>query len=296
MSALDIETKRKLREMGAGELLTALEAQDDALAANLPFAERVRLAVDDAHTEFTDTKISGLIRRAGPRYPDPHLRRLDLVEERGLDRGVLAELGSCSFITGHRNVVFQGFTGSGKSYLGSALAKAACRHRYRTHVIRMPDLEEAWILAHDKPLGASKFLRKHVGFGLLMLDEWLLDPLDELTRSVLPELMERRYDIGSTVLCTQYPKKDWHHRSVAGSTPTRSRTGSFTPQSETTPGARTCARTRQAPTRGDDERRRYPARPPLALNRNFTGSQTHEPVAPTTPNTHPSPRVVCACW
>lgn len=182
---IDVETKRKLREMGAGDLLGALEAQDDALAAALPFGERIRLVVDDAHTAYTDTKIAGLLRRAGLRYPAADLRALDLMEERGLDRSTIAELATCQFIESHRNVVFQGFTGSGKSYLGSALARAACQHRYRAHMIRMPDLAEAWILARDKPQGTSKFLRKYSTYALLVLDEWLLDPPDEAMRTML---------------------------------------------------------------------------------------------------------------
>jgi DNA replication protein DnaC len=64
---------------------------------------------------------SGSIRRANLRYPNADLRSLDLVEERGLDRSMLAGLGTCSFIDRQQNVVFQGFTGSGKSYLGCAL-------------------------------------------------------------------------------------------------------------------------------------------------------------------------------
>jgi TusA-related sulfurtransferase len=37
MSALDGETKRKLREMNAGELLEAIDTQDDTLSINLTF-------------------------------------------------------------------------------------------------------------------------------------------------------------------------------------------------------------------------------------------------------------------
>lgn len=138
MSIIDIATKTKLREMGAADLVRALEDQDDELAIGLPFGERVRLAVDDAYTGFTDAKITGLIARAGLRYPSADLRSVDLVEDRGLDRSMLAELASCSFVAGHTNIVLQGFTGSGRSYLGSAIAKAACQHRYRAHLIRPP--------------------------------------------------------------------------------------------------------------------------------------------------------------
>ena len=84
--------------------------------------------VDEAHSVFNHAKVEGLIRRAGLRDPTADRRRLDLVEERGLNRGVIAQLATCSFIERQHNVVFQGFTGSGKSYLGCALAKQACQH------------------------------------------------------------------------------------------------------------------------------------------------------------------------
>ena len=216
MTSLDIETKRKLREMGATPMLDAFEAQDEALVLGMGFSERIALVVDEAHQAFTHSKVDGLIRRAGLRYPKADLRRLDLVEERGLDRSLIAQLGTCSFIERQQNVVFQGFTGSGKSYLGSALAKQACLHRIRAHYIRMPDLEEAWALARDKPQGQMKFLRKYAAFTLLVIDEWLLDHPDESIRSMLLELLERRYDTTSTVFCTQYAKKDWHQRLGSG--------------------------------------------------------------------------------
>ena len=151
MKGIDIETKRKLREMGATPLLEAIEAHDDTLTFGMSFGERLRLIVDEAHSTFNHAKIEGMIRRAGLRYPGADLRRLDMVEERGLDRNVLAQLATCSFIERQQNVVFQGFTGSGKSYLGCALAKQACQHRIRAHYIRMPDLEEAWAWPATNP-------------------------------------------------------------------------------------------------------------------------------------------------
>ncbi|MDR6413293.1 ATP-binding protein [Pseudarthrobacter sulfonivorans] len=129
---------------------------------------------------------------------------------------MIAQLGTCSFIERQQNVVFQGFTGSGKSYLGCALAKQACQHRIRAHYVRMPDLEEAWALAKDKPQGQTKFLNKYAAFTLLVIDEWLLDHPDEGMRSMLLELLERRYATASTVFCTQYAKKDWHQRLGSG--------------------------------------------------------------------------------
>ena len=48
MTSLDIETKRKLREMGATPLLDAFTAQDEALVLGMGFSERIALIVDEA--------------------------------------------------------------------------------------------------------------------------------------------------------------------------------------------------------------------------------------------------------
>lgn len=173
MSGIDMETKRKLREMGAAALLEAFEAEDGNLVLGMGFEERLRLIVDEAHSTLKHGKIEGLIRRAGLRYPAADLRRLDLVEERGLNAGVIAALGTCGFIERHQNVVFQGFTGSGKSYLGCALAKQACQHRFRAHYIcqqnlpPVPDMAIKWYPMRDYryqlPARVSKDLGDETG-------------------------------------------------------------------------------------------------------------------------------------
>lgn len=119
MTGTDIETKRKLREMGAGPLLEAIEAQEETLVLGMTFEERPRLVVDEAHCGFNHSKVEGLIRRAGLRYPGADLRRLDLVEGRGLDRNVIAQLGTCSFIDRRQNVVFWGSPGQGSRIWGA---------------------------------------------------------------------------------------------------------------------------------------------------------------------------------
>ena len=57
-------------------------------------------------------------------------------------------------------------------------------------------------------------MRKYGAYGLLVIDEWLLERPDELFRGMLLELMELRYGTGSTVFCTQFRKKDRHAGNV----------------------------------------------------------------------------------
>ena len=57
---IDSETKRKLREMNAAELLDAFERLDERTVMPLNHAEVVGLAVDNAYGGYTDAKIQRL--------------------------------------------------------------------------------------------------------------------------------------------------------------------------------------------------------------------------------------------
>ena len=213
---IDSETKRKMRDMGAGELLRALERQDDGECAGLAFAERLQAAVDDAYSAYVTSKAENLAKRACLRYPQAAVRCLELAEERGLDRVKIAGLASCGYAERGTNVIIEGCTGSGMSWMACALANAACRRRIRAYYIRMPALEEQWRAAGDRPSGVTKLLRKLSNFTVLVLDEWLLDEPDAEFRSFIFELVERRYGTASTIFCTQHRKQEWHARLGGG--------------------------------------------------------------------------------
>lgn len=113
-------------------------------------------------------------------------------------------------------MVPRGPTGTGKTYLACAIAKAARRRRIRACYIRCPDLEELWREVRTRPGGERKIAGKYAAFQVLVPGEWLLDRPDELFRGLLPGLMEARYGAASTVFCTQFRQKDWHARLGGG--------------------------------------------------------------------------------
>jgi DNA replication protein len=210
------ETRRKLRELNLEEIITALDIQsNDTRYAALPFDDRIKMLVDYIYQEKYTGKVKRLMKAARFRIPAADAHDIYYVE-RHLDREQLMGLSTCQFISNCRNVVFQGFTGSGKSYLVCALGKEACKQGIRTRYIRLPDLLMEWEEAKLEQHGLPKLLKKYSYYTLLILDEWLLQMPTEEQLHFLFELIERRYDQGSMIFCTQYKNEDWHSRLGGG--------------------------------------------------------------------------------
>lgn len=69
------------------------------------------------------------------------------------------------------NVVIEGCTGTGKSFLACCLAKQACRMRRSARYVRLPDL----LMKRDELAATersdAKILKKYARYELLRLDE-----------------------------------------------------------------------------------------------------------------------------
>jgi DNA replication protein DnaC len=210
------ETRRKLRELSLEEIITILDQQDkDAAYTTLPFDDRIKMMVDYVYQEKYTGKVKRLIRGARFRIPSADVHDIYYVS-RNIDRELMMNLSVCQFVSDNRNIVFQGFTGSGKRYMACALGKEACKQGIRTRYVRLPDLLMEREEKTQEPQGIPKLLKKYCGYTLLILDEWLIQvPSDDELRFLF-ELIERRYDEGATIFCTQFRKEDWHTRLGGG--------------------------------------------------------------------------------
>ena len=135
---IDEETRHKLRELNMGEMVEALEAQDaDRTTAAVPFDERVRMMVDYAYEAKRQPSVKRLVQRARLRFPDAEMGEM-IYEGRGINGILIREAGTCQFMDSASNVVIEGCTGTGKSYLACCLAKQACKRRRSARYIRCP--------------------------------------------------------------------------------------------------------------------------------------------------------------
>jgi DNA replication protein DnaC len=100
-------------------------------------------------------------------------------------------------------------TGTGKSYVGAALAEAACRRGHLALRVRVPRLLQDLAIARaDGSYGAA--LSRLAKLDVLVLDDLLIAPMKDTERRDLLEVLEDRYDQRSTVVTSQVPTKSWH--------------------------------------------------------------------------------------
>ena len=96
-----------------------------------------------------------------------------------------------------------------KTWLACALAQAVCREGKSVLYRRLPRLFDELELAH----GDGRFprlFRSLTKTDLLILDDWGPDRLNASQRRDLMEIIEDRYETGSTLITSQLPVDTWH--------------------------------------------------------------------------------------
>ncbi len=204
-------TLDKLREMRLYGMLTALEEQAENTEYNqLSFDERLGFLVDREWTYRQEKRLATRIRQA--RFRERALMEsLDLSETRGLDRRQVLYLSQPEWINNHLNVIIVGPTGTGKTFLACALGDAACRNGFSTHYFQTVRLLRELKAAHIDG-SYEKILSKLAKTRLLIFDDWLLDSLDLSQTRDLLEVIDDRFNRGSTIFATQLPVSEWHSR------------------------------------------------------------------------------------
>ncbi len=203
------ETIKKLLELRLDAMAQALrELIETAPGSGLSFEEQIGLLVDRQWTERRNRQLARRLKEAKLGM-NACLEDVRCEPARGIDKTTVRALANCQWVARKQNVIAVGATGVGKSYIGAALAQAACRNGYRALCARVPRLLAELAIGRADGTYVST-LARIAKLHVLVLDDFLLAPLKDTERRDLLEILEDRYGRSSTVITSQVPTKNWH--------------------------------------------------------------------------------------
>jgi DNA replication protein DnaC len=207
---LNEPTIEKLRALRLGAMADAwIEQTKDPKMSSLSFDERFGMIVDAEHLSRDNRRLKRLLNDAQLRLGAACLEDVDVSPGRGIDKAMARQLGSCTWVTEHLNVLLAGPTGVGKTYVACALGQAACRRGHRVLYRRVSRILEEIALARAEGTYA-RLLSRFAKADVIVLDDWGLGTLREQQRHDLLEVIEDRYGRACTVITSQLPIPKWH--------------------------------------------------------------------------------------
>ena len=147
-------------------------------------------------------------KQANFRY-NASLAEVDYTFERGLDRNQVERLAALEFIRESKDLFITGPTGTGKSYLATALGNKACQDGFRVFYASTAKLISQLKIAKAKGTILTD-LKRIERADLLILDDFGMQTFDSQGSGIMMDIIEDRHQRRSTMITSQVPVKNWH--------------------------------------------------------------------------------------
>ena len=204
-----IELQRSLRQLRLGGMADVLETRlRQAQAETMAPIDLISCLVSDELTRRSDRLLERRRKQAGFRDPDKTLDNFDFTFNPKINRSLVFDLATATFINKREDALFLGPGGTGKSHLAQAIGHAAIHQGYKvlyreTHVL----LDE---LAESVADGTrSEYMASVATVPLLIIDDFGMRKLPHTAAEDLLEIIMRRYERCSTLLTSNRPVEDW---------------------------------------------------------------------------------------
>jgi DNA replication protein DnaC len=136
------------------------------------------------------------------------LETFDIAAVPELDLRLFRELTGESYIKEHRNVIFLGKSGVGKTHMATALGIEACKNNFRTRFVTCYGLVNELIEARQERT-LQRLIQRYVRYDLLILDELGYVPFSKEGSELLFQVLAERHEKGSVMITTNLGFADW---------------------------------------------------------------------------------------
>ncbi len=203
------QTAEKLKKMRLPGMAEAfLNQLSQPSNTTMSFEEKLGLLVDYEWTHRQNRKLERMLKKASFKI-SACMEDIDYQHPRELNRKVMENLSTCQWILSAQNVIITGPTGTGKTYLSCALGNQGCRQGFSTRYFQVSKLLSKINMAKgDGTL--PKLLNELAKTDLLVIDDFGLAPINAPEGRDILEIIDDRYQRGSTIVSAQLPVEHWH--------------------------------------------------------------------------------------
>jgi DNA replication protein DnaC len=203
------ELQRSLRQLRLGGMAAVLETRlQQAQAEPMAPIDLLATLVSDELTRRSDRLLERRRKLAAFRDPNKTLDNFDFSFNPKMNRSMVFDLATGTFIDHREDALFLGPGGTGKSHLAQAIGQAAILQGHKvlyrqTHIL-LEEVSEATVEGTRK-----QYMESISSVALLIIDDFGMRKLPQTAAEDLLEIVMRRYERASTLLTSNRPVDDW---------------------------------------------------------------------------------------
>jgi DNA replication protein DnaC len=185
-----------------------LSLQETRKADALSLSDGLQLLLQAEKDQRKVNRNARLVKEAGFRY-EASIEELVFDTTRGIDKNQVIQLASCEYVRRGAAILISGATGTGKSWLATALAYQACLSGFHVAYFNLQKLFEKIALARIEAT-LPKYFDKLAQTDLLVIDDFGMKVLEGQQLMDFLEVIEDRHARKATIIISQLPVVDWY--------------------------------------------------------------------------------------